>query len=250
VGPSRRAAPPGRLDQRGRLAERRALGGAAAAPAVLVRDAMIGALPPAAGDAAAAAWLAGDDPWADPQPLVWLAERGDSAGLRRYLARAERLAPGADAGTGEDEANRDRTRAARLARAYLALARRDTAGALALLRQVTPRDCPVQCLANDLLRVRLLRATGAEEDARALLASGSPGDWSARPTAFDVLWLLERARAAERAGEAARAAADYRSVAGFWSRADAPLQPLAAEARAGLGRALTELRRRPLRQPR
>jgi hypothetical protein len=192
-----------------------------------VRDALLGALPPAAGDAAAAAWLAADTARADPQPLAWLAERADTAGLRRYLARAER--PGA----GDDDG---RAAGARLARAYVVLAARDTAGALALLRRGGPHDCPTTCLANDLLHARLLARTGATAEARALLAGGTPAAWRAAPGAFDVLWLLERARLAERAGDAARAAADYRSVAGLWATADAALQPYAAEARAGLRR--------------
>jgi hypothetical protein len=218
----------GHLDARGHLAERRALGGAGAAPAALVRDALLGALPAAAGDAAAAAWLADDTARADPQPLAWLAERADTGGLRRYLARAERPGAGDDGGR--------RAAGARLARAYLVLAARDTAGALALLRRGGPRDCPTACLANDLLHARLLARTGAAAEARALLAGGTPAAWRAAPSAFDVLWVLERARLAERAGDAARAAADYRSVAGLWATADAALQPYAAEARAGLRR--------------
>jgi serine/threonine-protein kinase len=142
----------GHLDARGHLAERRALGGAGAAPAALVRDALLGALPAAAGDAAAAAWLAADTAWADPQPLAWLAERADTAGLRRYLARAERPGAGDDGGR--------RAAGTRLARAYLALAGRDTAGALARLAQGAAGDCPTACVANDLLRARLLARTG------------------------------------------------------------------------------------------
>jgi serine/threonine-protein kinase len=218
------------LDERGRLAERRALGGAGAAPNLLVRDAMLGALPPAAGDAAAAAWLAGDSAWADPQPLVWLAERADTGGLRRYLARAE--------GAGDGAGRPLRAVGARLARAYLALAARDTAGALARLRQIPAAECPTACLANDLLRARLLARTGAAAEARAVLAGGTPAGWRTPPTAFDVLWLLERARLAERAGDAATASPAYRTAAGMWATADVPLRSLADEARAGARRTL------------
>ncbi|GLC23839.1 AAA family ATPase [Roseisolibacter agri] len=210
------------LDHRGRLAERRALGGEAIAPAALVRDAILGAVPQAVGDSAAAAWLAGDAPWSDPQPLVWLAERADTLALRRFLARAER------------------TPSARIARAYVALARRDTAGALAQLRTLDWRDCPTRCVANDVLRARLLLATGAVAEARTLVAGGSPAAWQQPPSAYDVLWMLTRARVAERVGDRARAAADYRSVVGLWATADAPLQPLVAEARAGLRRATAQ----------
>ena len=136
----------------------------------------------------------------------------------------------------DDETRRARTRGAQLARAYLALVRRDTAGALAQLRTVTWRDCPTQCLASDLHRARLLVAVGAVNEARALLAGGSLADWQLPPTALDVLWLLERARLAERTGDHARAASAYRSVVGLWASADPPLQPLVAEARAGLRR--------------
>ena len=48
------------------------------------------------------------------------------------------------------------------------------------------------------------------------------------------------------AGERARAAASYRSVAGLWASADAALQPLVAEARAGLQR--TALQRTALQR--
>jgi hypothetical protein len=127
----------GHLDARGHLAERRALGGAGAAPAALVRDALLGALPAAAGDAAAAAWLAADTARADPQPLVWLAERRDTAALARYAARAEAAPAPADSG-----ARLARRRGAALARGYLAVARGDTAGGLARLGQVTRARVP------------------------------------------------------------------------------------------------------------
>jgi hypothetical protein len=219
------------LERQGRLAERRALD---APPAVLVEHAMLGAVSREVG-AGAAAWLAGDSvALTRPQPLVWFAERGDSAALRRYGARLDAALPTFPAA--DTVLRRRAVHAGRLARAYLRLAARDTAGALAQLARLEVRDCPTLCAANDLFRARLLAAAGDAAGARALLAAGSPGEGEVVPGAFDVLWQLERARAAERAGDRARAAAAYAAVAGFWAHADAPLQPLAREARAGARR--------------
>jgi serine/threonine-protein kinase len=220
------------LERQGRLAERRALD---APPAVVVEHALLGGVSREAGDAAARAWLAGDAAaLTRPQPLVWLAERGDSAALRRYGARLDAALPALPAA--DTVLRRRAAHAARLGRAYLRLAARDTAGALAQLARLEVRDCPTLCVANDLFRARLMAAAGDAAGARALLGAGSPAEGEVAPGAFDVLWQLERARAAERAGDRPRAAAAYAAVAGFWAHADAPLRPLAREAQAGARR--------------
>jgi hypothetical protein len=219
------------LDYRGRLAASRAV---RASPEQVVAHALLGALPPDSARAAVGAWLAADLPaLARPLPLAWLAERGDTAALHAYAARVDRLA----ARPADEDLARRARHGAQLARAYVRLARRDTAGALAALERLAPRDCLVECLANDLLRARLLVAARRVDAARALLAGGSPAEGEAMPSALDVMWQLERARLAERAGDARRAATAYAIVAGTWARADAPLQPWVREARAGVARA-------------
>ena len=211
------------LGYRGHLAEQRALG---ATPAMVLQHAILRALPNDSARVAAAAWLRGGLPeLSRPEPLVWFALQRDSVALTRYIGRveAELGRVGARSAEQSDVARRARYGVG-AARAYLRLARRDTVGALAELRQLSPRDCPANCTANQLLYARLLIATRALSEARAVLYRGSPGEGELPASAFDVLWQLERGRAAEEAEDLARAATAYTIAARAWARADPVLE--------------------------
>ena len=91
--------------------------------------------------------------------LWWFAERGDTAAVRDYIealanpeAFEERVAPYTQ----------------QASQAYLALARRDTAAAVALFREVPDSLC-WWCSYVRLTRVRLLAATGQDAAAARLL---------------------------------------------------------------------------------
>jgi hypothetical protein len=118
------------------------------------------------------------------------------------------------------------------ARAYLALARHDTATALAAFLAMPDTLRPAGL--DMLTMVRLLSAR--HRDRAALLVLERPPLFGFY-NADDVLYALERGRVAERLGEREIAAAAFRFVADMWVHADPELMPYVAEAH----RALTRL---------
>jgi hypothetical protein len=166
----------------------------------------------------------------------WLAHR-DTASLRRFAARAAEE-------TGRTNPPRAGLRARLLgatSTGYAALARGDSAGALAHLEAIPDTLCLVgECIHLNLTLARLLSARGDDRRAGVLLErwrwDGGPGPWF-------VLATLELGRVAERLGEREKAIESYRFVTEAWRRPDPELQPLVAEARQALGRLTAEPRR-------
>jgi eukaryotic-like serine/threonine-protein kinase len=157
--------------------------------------------------------------------MGWWASRRDTASIR-----AAESAAAARARAGGTQASLA-TYEALVAAAHLALARGDSADAIRRF-DALPRDgCPL-CLSVQLVHARLLSLRGADARAREILRRRV----TLLPSAFDVLFALERARAAARAGDAAEAAAAYGLVARAWARGDPQLASLVAEARQGVGR--------------
>jgi serine/threonine-protein kinase len=198
--------------------------------------ALIGAIPP---DSAAAVFrrrLAGPIEQRLIEAFPWWAGRRDTASLKVAAARADsagRLGANPDA--------RSRARYAAIsAAAYLALARRDTAAALARLGELQPDGCP-GCYLDRLTQAQLLAAQGHDQDAWAIV-SADHLSFTLSPFPTAVLWVLLRARVAERLGDRATALRSYGWVAGMWRKPDAVLEPYAAEARAGLERLAGEPR--------
>ncbi len=120
-------------------------------------------------------------------------------------------------------------------RAYLALAKRDTASAL---RQfLTTADTLHECRSDDRLAVvQLLAAVGRYEEAGRRLARRWPGTSGCSNGFDDVVWTLERARVFERLGRREEAAANYAFVATAWRNADPELERYVRESRAALAR--------------
>lgn len=183
-----------------------------------------------------AAW----DSWHTPRHLLglsWWLARGDTASLARFAARAA------------EEASQPNppfvTLRARLlgatSAAYAALARGDSAGALARLEAIPDTLClsdnsymrTSHCFHLNLTLARLLAAKGHDHRALALLERWR-GDAEAGP--WFVLATLERGRVAERLGEREKAIESYRLVTEAWRRADPELQPYVSEAREALAR--------------
>jgi tetratricopeptide (TPR) repeat protein len=150
-----------------------------------------------------------------PPYWEWLASRGDTGVVLHVLRSSQR---GSD-----DEA---------IARAYLALARHDTAEAVA--RFMAFPDSAIPLWSNTrLTKVRLLRAIGhLDEAARALRPTYSP--WGSDYYPGDGFWHLERGRTWERLGDTAQALRGYQTVVDLWRRADPELQPFVTEARHAL----------------
>lgn len=178
----------------------------------------------------------------------WWAAREDTTALRRYIEltqRHQRRQAGEVVGNvqstarpQEDSNALDITKAPRwiaAAQAYLALARRDTAAALARFATLPDSTGPVWL--ERLTLARLLAALGRERSALAVLDREFPTPYY---SSSRVPWALERARLAEKLGEREKARQWYAYVAKMWRRADPELQPYVAEARAALARFAAE----------
>jgi DNA-binding SARP family transcriptional activator len=176
--------------------------------------------------------------------LPWWAAKRDTLTLH-WVARRARAGARADTG----EARRDSWRyLTHAAGAYLALARQDTTAALDRLLALPDSLC-LECHFDRLQTALLLAAAGRDREAYQRLEAVFPGETNA-PLPSEVLWILVRARVAERLGEREVAATAYAWVLGIWHNADARLQVYVTEARAGLARCRqTDARKLPERQP-
>jgi hypothetical protein len=161
----------------------------------------------------------------------WLAHR-DTASLRRFAARAA------------EETRRPnpprivlRVRLlGAMSTAYAALARGDSARALAHLEAIPDTLClggNTNCFHLNLTLARLLVARGDDGRAGALLERWR---WAAGAGPWFVLSTLELGRVAERLGEREKAIESYRFVTEAWRRPDPELQPYVSEAREALTR--------------
>jgi serine/threonine-protein kinase len=169
-------------------------------------------------------------------PLPWLVARGDTAGLRKFIAKARE-------GSRESRGAGARLTAeykARAGEAYLPLIEGDSAGALRALESLPDSVCllAVSCFHQKLTQARLLSAAGDDRAAADLLDRWR---WTAAGPFF-VIAALERAQLAERLGERELGITLFQRVVDTWRRADPELQPYVAEARAGLQRLTKEPR--------
>jgi eukaryotic-like serine/threonine-protein kinase len=126
-------------------------------------------------------------------------------------------------------------------RAFLALARGDSATALRLFDALPDTACFGGCLIDDLVHVQLLVARGRLGDAKAHLER-PPVGFSPGLLPIEVLRALERGRVYERLGDRERAVAGYTLVAEAWRNADPELKVYVEEARAALARLTGEKR--------
>src|SRR3989454_1056778 len=127
--------------------------------------------------------------------------------------------------------------------ANMALARADTAEALKRFLGLPDALCRNVCLADALVRVRLLEARGeVREAAEQLSVDPHERDELQQGLLSEVFWILERARVNDRLGNRDQEIPAYRFVADVWWHADPELQPYVAEARAALKRLSAERR--------
>jgi serine/threonine-protein kinase len=218
----------GTLAYRGHLREAAEMVPPTFAGVVLLFRALVGATPPDSADAIFAQWARTRDQNAQ-YALPWWAQRGDTAMLRiavRVLDSLARHPPWPPLRPGMSYN-------AEAARAYLALARRDTAEALRRLVALPDSLCGGgACYHVQLVRAQLLAARGRDREAAQLLER--------EPSTFidpaHVIRQLERGRVHERLGNRDTAIEAYRFVAGVWIHADPELQPFVEEAKAALKR--------------
>jgi hypothetical protein len=162
----------------------------------------------------------------------WWAADGDTASIQAYITQFTET---------QGERPRPPSGVAMLrasvaaGRAYLSLARRDTAAAL---RQfLTTPDTLHECWHdNRLATVQLLMAVGRYAEAGQRLERRWPGTSACSNGFDDVVWTLERGRAFERLGRRELAMENYAFVADAWRTADPELQRYVRESRNALER--------------
>jgi serine/threonine-protein kinase len=153
----------------------------------------------------------------------WTA-KGDSGSIGAFTRLADSLARG----TADSTLRGWAEFAGANARAYLALAGRDTVEALARFNSLPDSLC-FACFDKSITRLLLRSARGDYPAVR-----DDAGPWSMFPTGAHVIGRMERARALERLGDRERAAREYQYVVDAWRNADPELQPYVAEARSAL----------------
>jgi serine/threonine-protein kinase len=182
----------------------------------------LGAIDPDTVSAVFAQWLASAKPEAR-YGLLWWATRGDTASIIALLQRRAKSAQ-ANAGKRPDYDSQ-------AARAYLFLARRDTANAVKAFALLSDTLC-LRCDGDHLMTARLLargRDFGAADKIlRQRLYS--------LVTPAEIVIALERGKVAEAAGQREVALRSYRLVLRAWERGDPEVQTLVQEARAGIRR--------------
>ena len=187
--------------------------------------AMLGVLPPDSARRIFAGWAANssENPGRAGQAIPFWATQRDTATILSLLARAER----GELGDAPVDA----------IRAYLALARADTAEAIRRM-SVPDSACLGWCAAVRIPLAMILSAKQRDREAAAILdqefAQASPSR---------IMWMLTRGRVNERLGQKEKAIDSYSFVVSAWERADPELQPVVTEARAGLRRLATDAAR-------
>ena len=165
-----------------------------------------------------------------PALAWWFAQR-DTLSLGRFTSRVDSIARH---DTTNPAVNVLRHYATDAARAYVILARGDSAAALRAFASLPDSVCGwwlLSCRSQKLTEARLLAAAGEDRRAAELLDR-----WGE----LEPLAVLERARLAERLGDRETAIKSYQFVAAIWRHADSELQPYVGEARSGLARLLAE----------
>ncbi|HXO86079.1 MAG TPA: hypothetical protein VN803_11210, partial [Gemmatimonadales bacterium] len=120
-------------------------------------------------------------------------------------------------------------------RAYLALARGDSAEALRLFDTAPDTAAFGGNQIDNLVHAQLLAARGRPTEAAALLEQ-PPVGFNPGVSVIEILRALERGRVNERLGNRARALEGYGRVVQAWRNADSTLQPFVEEAQLGLAR--------------
>jgi serine/threonine-protein kinase len=230
------------LALRGHLRQAIALGDSTGPtwPILFAEGALLGAVPAERASATFRTWIRERSSWS-LLALAWWSGRRDVSALRKFVGLIESTAPAehSSAGRSPDDSAWS-VQVSAIARAHLALARRDTAAALRAYEPLRTGPCPWWCQGDQLTMARLLVARNRLPEAARILSAPSTLESDFEPRPSDVLWYLERGRVAERLDDRARALEAYGYVAAAWRRPDPELEPYAAEARAGLTRLSAE----------
>src|SRR5947208_4861987 len=196
------------LARRGHVREARTVGGAAGAraPYLLIHLQALDGVPTSSGAAMVRPWLdrrsgalRTDQYFLLNAMAQWWAARRDTESLQSLGLRMDQIV---EATRSKHSVDRYALYGATSARAYLALARGDSAGALLMFSELPDSVCSwLSCALDQLRRAKLLVASGNLKEAsdvfdRPIAAAPYFSPW-------DALWRLERARLAERLGRRA-----------------------------------------------
>jgi hypothetical protein len=185
--------------------------------------ALLGGIEPDSADAVLARWLAEGAPQARAALPYW-AERGDVGALQRFGEQA-----GAALERADSAARLAALHDAGAARAYLALARRDTTTALREFGQLSDTLC-LSCFLDRFTEARLLLARDRPQEADRLLRQRL----YTTLTPVEVWIALHRGRAARRLNDRATAVRSFAFVVDAWGAGDPEVQPMVDEAREAL----------------
>ncbi|MFN2570345.1 MAG: protein kinase [Gemmatimonadales bacterium] len=208
-------------------------------PALLVQDALTGAIPLDSAARMARSWIDRRDGLLFAIPL--LANARDTASIARAIRKVDsiRVRPPPDLPPIMKEVL---SYALPTQRAYLALARGDTTEALRLFAARPDTAAFGGTAIDDLVYAQLLTTRKRWNEAAALL-DRPPVGFNPVPTPVEILRALQRGRVYEGLGDKDRAADGYGFVVRAWRNADPELQPYVAEARAALARLSAEQRK-------
>jgi serine/threonine-protein kinase len=187
--------------------------------------ALFGTIEPDTAKAVFARWLAARTPQVNTA-LPWWAARRDSVSISRLLLVYDSIQAVA-----KPDARASARYNAEAARAYLALARKDTIGALRAFTALSDTAC-LRCDLDRLASARLLVGAGRYSEADKLLRQRV---FSA-VTPTEIVMTLERGKIAAILGQKAEAERCFRSVIEAWSRGDPEAQPSVVQAQEGLKR--------------
>ncbi|HEV8264539.1 MAG TPA: serine/threonine-protein kinase [Gemmatimonadales bacterium] len=222
---------PAALATRGHLRE--AYGNASPVPLIVAQLILLGAVPPDSAGRLAAAWVSQPGQGAIFAAPLLAARRDTTAllGMVRTMDRRQQrpLPPQAPPVARDFIAY-----LAAVTRAYLTLARGDTAAALRQFDAVPDSACYGACSIDELVHAQLMAARGRHAEAAVLLDRPQVGFLPLLP--LDMLRALERGRVNERLGNRERAIAGYTLVVEAWRHADPELKAYVDEARAALAR--------------
>jgi serine/threonine-protein kinase len=178
-------------------------------------------------------WPEGGPPGPMAWALSWWSARRDTLALGEYARRAD----SAQQATSRLIWKENAQYLAEAARAYLVLARGDTAAALQFFQRPNEFIFPW----TRVTEAQILSRLGRDAEALELFEEAYPlASWWG-PTR--VLAKLDAARAAERLGQKKRAKDHYQFVVDVWRHADPELEPYLREAREALQRLMAEPRR-------
>jgi hypothetical protein len=151
---------------------------------------------------------------------------GDTASMVRVQRRADSAATFAREAAARSYAKR----LGSAARAYLALARGDTVGAIAGLAVLPDTACPI-CFFDRYQLTDLLVKSGRAREASMLLRKEVADPVEVLNNPMFLMWHLQHARAARILREREQARRYYRTVEAVWRNADSEVQGFVREAR-------------------